>query len=599
MRATVLVVLAAATVASQSPSMRWQLSDGPYDGSPHQLLQHPSGALFAITTNGLRRSTDDGRTWTVCSDAQGERIVNLVDGRLFVGPSPTGQVSWVDAQCRTVGTATLPADFNFPKSIHALAVSDTGRVIASRLGVGLLWSDAGREWRKAATPRHDTQAISAIVPVRPRQLVAIAADVLVSNDDGESWTALAKPTWIESIIRTPDGALLAGGDGVWYSADGARTWRRAGLDGKAIAAVAAGPRNSKRWFAAVREPYSLDAQVHTTLDGGQSWQPLLPTVRRLTALAVSARGTVLAGGADGLFRAGQDERRWQFHGVSRAALRHIISGPDATVIAGSPELWISRDSGASWTRRLLYLNEGDREADSGTSPRAFAIANDRLLAGSQNGVAVSSDWGSTWTRSGLWQTTEAIVERPDGTIWAASYSGGAFRSDDGGMKWTDELVGLTNFSLRGLAVLVNGDLIAVSPRDAFLKTGTRPWRPISTGLPRGRDYPVHVAQGRSSIGVLATSNQLHEWNPATNTWTPALVVTTPITAMAWDESGRLWLGTASGVNVAVRDERGWRAHRAGLDGSAVQALAFSAGKHVIATTNQGTYLGRLDSLRLR
>ena len=175
-------------VAPQERALDWQASEGPYVGAVLDISPSPrSGRLFAATSSGLQRSLDDGVSWSACGEVDGPFARFLVDGRLLVGPSKTGMLAYLDEECRVLGTAMLPADFNSPRSFHALGISATGRLLASRWGSGLLLSDDhGLTWRPAALPSPKSPWIMSIVALRSGRLVASTqASIFRSSDNGE------------------------------------------------------------------------------------------------------------------------------------------------------------------------------------------------------------------------------------------------------------------------------------------------------------------------------------------------------------------------------------------------------------------------------
>ena len=250
----VLLVVSGGTLLEsswQDTIVEWRASDGPYTGSVLDFEVAASGALFAVTTHGLHRSLDDGMSWGACAKVAGTFVRILADRRLLVGPSPTGVLTYLDeSSCRTVGTVTLPSDFNSPKTVDTFAISSTGRLLASRWGIGLFLSDdSGQSWRKTVLPSAPNAAVvKSIVATGPGRLVASTpASVFRSTDNGETWLQTPSTVAPGKLALDATGALLGGtGDGVWRSLDEGETWTRAGLDGRLVWTLAAKLRVATR-----------------------------------------------------------------------------------------------------------------------------------------------------------------------------------------------------------------------------------------------------------------------------------------------------------------------------------------------------------------
>src|SRR5262249_32560300 len=89
-------------------------------------------------------------------------------------------------------------------------------------------------------------------------------------------------------LQRPD---LSVGDGVYKTTDGGKTWTNTGLrDGLQISGIAVDPTNANRAFAAVLgHPYGPNKErgVYRTLNGGQTWEPVLRKDENTGAVAVA------------------------------------------------------------------------------------------------------------------------------------------------------------------------------------------------------------------------------------------------------------------------------------------------------------------------
>jgi photosystem II stability/assembly factor-like uncharacterized protein len=231
----------------------------------------------------------------------------------------------------------------------------------------------------------------------------------------------------------------ATGGGVWRTQDGGRTWENIsdGFFGGSIGAVEVAPSDPNVIY----------------VGGGE----------------VTVRGNVSSG--SGMWKSEDAGRSWKSIGL--LASRHIPririhpTNPDIAYVAVLGDLYKksdergvfrTKDGGKSW-QRIHFVNDNVGAVDlcmDPTNPRILYASfwkvrrspYDLSSGGQGSGFWKSTDGGDTWTdlsrNEGLPQKdTLGIIGlavspvRPD-RVWAIieSQSGGVYRSDDGGKKWT-------------------------------------------------------------------------------------------------------------------------------------------------------------------
>lgn len=148
--------------------------------------------------------------------------------------------------------------------LHLLRAADDavyafdGQLRASR--------DGGRTWQSRTAPAGLIDL--AIDPADGgRVLASTESGVQLSRDAGQSWqkTSLRTPVLL-AWGREDRPAAIAGDGFVQTSADGGRTWERAGTAGRQPAAFAAG-RGRALYVA------GPDGSVDWSSDGGRTWRP--------------------------------------------------------------------------------------------------------------------------------------------------------------------------------------------------------------------------------------------------------------------------------------------------------------------------------------
>lgn len=454
--------------------------------------------VFAYNQDGLYRSDDKGLSWRKLPFSGG-RIRDLAvsnawpyDPVLLAAVDAPGKIgalsqdggqtwSWVDGAAGILGTgAALSRDFGVPgneapynwdpsKGPTALSLPALYRgqgmgpveryrgsreLFLSTDGDGI-WSGRlvegadGREraaWDPAAHRTSD-QSLGSGEPTALLHLAdgrtvlagTRASGLYRSEDLGRTWTAATAtgslPRGGEQVIHQlrqaegGAGVLFAGlADGVWSSQDAGRTWRK--LGGPAPArALALSPA-----FAQDRTIFA-GGQVST--DGGEGWTPLgaaLPAYP-WRAVAVSAGyaqdGTVFV----------------------------ALDIPEAERSAQPWSLWVSRDRGTSWE---AVQSSALRQMPIHALATVLAGADPlRVFAGTERGLAVSTDGGKTWAKpTGLpSQPVHGVAARsltqPFTTaVVVAAGDAGVFWSANRGSTWVVGPKTLEGF--KGLSLAPDG-----------------------------------------------------------------------------------------------------------------------------------------------
>src|SRR5690348_1837828 len=215
-------------------------------------------------------------------------------------------------------------------------------------------------------------------PVFDKAAVApIGAIALAPHDPNDVWVGTG-----ETNPRND----VEGGDGIWHSADGGKTWKHLGLqDAGSISKIEIDPRNSNRVAVAVLGQIFRDSAmrgVYTTSDGGKHWTRALyvgPMSGASDLVRVPDRPDTLFAGIyqfrrkpwtmrsggpmGGIYRSDDNGATWRKltgHGLPAGDTGRIgiAAGTHgrlyAVIQSKAGDLWRSDDGGASW--RLMPHN---------------------------------------------------------------------------------------------------------------------------------------------------------------------------------------------------------------------------------------------------
>jgi photosystem II stability/assembly factor-like uncharacterized protein len=217
--------------------------------------------------------------------------------------------------------------------------------------------------------------------------------ILISRDQGQSWTAASVPssrqTLINRLVFADDTIGLALGHEGWIlrSADGGRSWKESAFQAEAGEPLMDAARLPAGDWLAV----GAFGRVLRSRDGGKSWQSeAIPglTDWHLNGIAASKdrRNWLILGEAGTLLRSQDGGENWQtvepfYSGSLYGAVS--LGGGTWVVYGMRGHLFRSSDNGRSWTAvtlpRLASLYAGT------------LLPNGRLLLAGQGGVVLASD----------------------------------------------------------------------------------------------------------------------------------------------------------------------------------------------------------------
>jgi hypothetical protein len=263
--------------------------------------------------------------------------------------------------------------------------------------------------------------------------------------------------------------LCAGtsGGGVFLSTNNGTTWAAVGYAGLDVVALGVSGPNV---FAGLNG----NETIRRSTNNGISWGPTdyFQMLVYVFAFAVSSNTTgstsIYAGtyagdraadGSGGMYLSTDTGASWKPVSLDHISLKYFslaVSGPN--LVGGTTSgVFVSTNNGANWTGTNLA-----------SSTHALALSPNgsggtTLFAGTLgNGMWLSSDNGKSWSpTAGIGLTSRTIwsiaiapfAGEISGTSCFAGTDSGVFLSTNNGANWTRVNYGLTNVSIRALAVL--------------------------------------------------------------------------------------------------------------------------------------------------
>lgn len=483
--------------------------------------------LYAATDAGVYRSVNGGDFWqppgndsllvtsVATAGTAGESII-------FSGPASGGLLE------STNGGVSWSGVSSFPSSRQALSIAPSMTYAADgTIMVGTdsgVWEtrDHGATWSPGglASDRIDAMALS---PGFFQDKLAFAGSasgngVYRSTDAGDSWQSppavFAGHVQSLAVSRTfnIDHALFAGapGTGLTLSSDAGMSWLPAnsGLHAAQVVAV-------RSDLAAVVMAGNGAASMLNP--GSSSWTDLALPTPFVTALD-SAGAELYAGTQDqGLLHSSDGGMTWRATSLPPSPVSAVGMPPvyaqDGTVLAAAGSVFVSTDSGVTWSAASGLTGNDVRSFSFSAQFRA-----DRTVFASTlfHGLFRSSDGGSTWisSSSGLPhdQIGNVLVPVASGSTatWYVPTGGdGVYASTDGGMTWARIAVQPPVRVVLALDRDAQGQIIAATERGVYELVDNR-WVQLGAGWV---DYATCLA-----VSYVASSSTLYVGTLGDGVW---------------------------------------------------------------------------------
>jgi len=382
--------------------------------------------------------------------------------------------------------------------------------------------------------------------------------VFCSTDGGQRWSPLGAASTVAGVevVATSsrfqqDGVLFVGArDGLFRWRAGSPGWEHL-VSGSRVLSVACRPDLEDGQTLLVG---TEDDGILISRDDGRRWNGANPGLLDLMILALAISpalaedGLAFAATPSGLYRTRNGAESWRAVRLDweDVAVQCLALSPgfaeDRIVLAGTEEhgLLRSGDAGRSWATVPALAER---------SVNSLVFEEDgRVLAGTDQGLALSEDGGQTWRIAGEeLGAVMGVCVVPDGVdavLLAGLPAEGVARSADRGISWEAGNEGLATSLAVGLSL---------SP--AFVS-----------------DQTLYLADSGTGIHVSQDGGQT--WT----TWNDGLDGVTVYQVASVPEAGggqRVFAATEAGLYVRTAGDGAWRA---ALEGQAIEAMGV-AGPH--------------------
>lgn len=263
-----------------------------------------------------------------------------------------------------------------------------------------------------------------------------------------------------------------------------------------------------RIFASVH-----DKGIYRSVDTGKTWTQIAPTTAGVWSLALRPAGEIVAAvWGNGVYRTTDHGATWtafakqkvnaDVRGVNNAGKVYIEDGGVLYRSSDNDTSWIEQSVPAGVMARSgtqIVAAKGNtihRSTDDGTTWQSIATVPGTVYAaafGAGNSLFTGvycddaspspslysyQSAGNTWLAQGPPSTINAIAQRQDGVLFAASHDSGFYFSTNSGAVWKQYNNGLSTTKMYSLAILNDTTVLAGTLDGVFVSSG-----PLASLLP--------------------------------------------------------------------------------------------------------------------
>ena len=445
------------------------------------------------------------------------------------------------------------------------------------------------QWTPTNGPYGGTIHSFAVHPLTGTEFAGIFGGLYKSVDKGNTWTytALQAATLFDMAVNNK-GYLFAGDQsGVARTTDEGMSWSFSTNIHEIVFSVAVN-RANQNVYAGTKGGY-----IYRSTDEGISWTVVHGATlfdTDVLGMCGTASGAMLAGTyGNGMYRSNDNGATWVRVGQATlpSGIVSLAYDPVNTMAyAGAGKIFRSSDDGVNWTGYDL--------PDQMTIYSIALNSLGRVVAGTDEGVYQSLDFGATWQAfngtlpAGNVRAVCLIDSLP--AILAGVENDGLYRSPITVPTWSQR--GLKSPAVFFLGPDHEGRIFAGTNDSVFVTTDKgSTWTTSNTGIPTQFtnaivSYETLLFAG-TRRGVYYSDNQGSLWTERNNG-----LGNTPITALAADaQRNRLFAGTAKNLFTSTDEGLTWIASNTGLVDSSITALAVNLinGDAFAGTQTEGVY----------
>ncbi len=581
----------------------WQKTNGPAGGQVWAIaVNATSNLIFAGTSDGIFRSSDNGNSWTAANNGLVNTILCLViknsTGAVFAGTINAGVYRSTDNGDSWTQINNGISNYR----INVLAINpSTGVIFAGTYGGGVFRSsDNGNSWTAVNSGLTDTYVSAlAVHSTLGTLFVSIAPKVYRSSDNGNNWTQVSNglPALVYAnaiTIQPTTGAVFLGTTAwVYRSTDNGDNWTQ--LAASPYTTRILGTNSSGTLF-------SGDNGFYRSSDNGDSWTQSssgIPNTYYYAFANHTGNGNLFVGTQLGIYRSSDNGVSWTqtSSGIkaSYAADLAVQNSRGFLFAATMDRIHRTNNQGDTWTKLSNGLPTDYLRVDKVAVNKQTAT----VFAGIYGyGIYRSSDNGDTWAQvnNGLTYTQIQDIEtHPDtGAIFVATSNGGVFRSTNNGDSWTQINNGMSRVTIYSLAINTSANLIFAGGYSTVYRSGNNGdnWTPLTSGISSVGNITalaVHATTGYIFAGtyggIYRSTNNGDSWTQVKSNLRVIALTSHPSLGIFAGLDGQ---DGSEGVYRSLDNGATWSQMNEGLTNLYIRSLAIDTSANILFAGTSGS-----------
>jgi len=243
-------------------------------------------------------------------------------------------------------------------------------------------------------------------------------------------------------------------------------------------------------------------------------------------------------------------------------------------------IYTSTDDGIKWKPAVLV-------GLSNSNVRCFLWSGTNLFAGTDGGVFLSTNNGSSWfaVNSGLYNTTVKTLVELGSSIYAGT-SSGVFITTNNGASWYNSSYGITDPNINSL--IVSGNNIFAGTNGGVFKSTDNggSWASANFGL-ISQNVNSLILNGSiifAGTSYLSGAESVYKSTDEGNSWTSSGLLNQTVFSLSFLSSD-LYAGTSSGIYRSSDNGVSW-SPELGMAGNQINSI-YASGSNIIIGTLEG------------
>jgi ligand-binding sensor domain-containing protein len=580
----------------KAQTVSWSKLRGPYSGSIQLLTVDPSGNIFAATSGGVYRSTDQGGNWQLLG-------IHLEYGSMFLLADSSDNIytgNQTEGLYQSTNEGMSWEKLNPNGSVYSVAVLPVDRLCVGGLQTVSTSNDHGQTWLTS-------------------QLTSLPLEVLSFTQDssGNIYAGL------QALSLPPNGPSYGGG--VFISSNGAKIWKPDGMDSIGVVSMTAdkngkifcltdgneifsAPSQSSLWSTdklgipnganiitllsdTLKEAVAVtDDGVFVYDDLLSDWKLVLSEISltTITSAYYDPKGTNYAGTEeDGIFSQEHSSSEWLQSGIFPASITSVGSDEANDLFAGTGDGVFEQDSK---TGKWLRVSDGLERTT--VYKLYYSTTSKRLYALTGEGAFYLPDNQNYWIPV-ISGTAYDFIESSSGDKYIAT-SGRIYKAVNSEDDWFPLFpIGFPLTTAYCLALDASNNLFAGTSRNGVFVSidGGTFWNQTGVNSPfifysvkaMGIDNAGRIFAGTDTSGAYYTDDSGIDWNPIPS------INGKSISCLLVDSS-EYFAGTLDrGVFASTDGGLSWQSVNSNLMDSSVASLAFDQDGYLYAATDSGIF----------